>query len=148
MIFLSSPRSKISGGIRMPIVKGYYNVNNETFLGLMTATNTATGVVSTPRYIDGVCFGSYNEETGEFIPETNPMRIPEGGIVTVDEDPKAFMQGRHKENVTGIEEDKGADIARKKIFTLGEIPYNKPEVKKPELVLVKNLNNVNLDNLF
>lgn len=134
----------------MAIVKGYYNVNNETFLGLMTARNDATGVVSTPRYVEGVCFGSYNEETGEFTPETNPMVIPKGGVVTVDEDPKAFMQGRHLENVTGIEEDKGAEMASKKVFNLGKIPEEKKEiVKKPELVLVKgNLNNMNLDNLF
>lgn len=130
----------------MAIVKGYYNVNNNTFLGLMTATNSGTGVVSTPRYVEGVCFGSYDDVTGEFTPETNPMVIPKGGVVTVDEDPEAFIRGQYKENVTGIEEDKGADIARKQIFNIKEpVKKEKEIIKKPELVLVKN---VNLDNLF
>lgn len=97
----------------MPIVKGYYNINNGVFLGLMTATNSETGVASTPRYNNGVCFGEYNTDTGEFVAETNPMAS--SGTIYFDEDIDTFTKGGYKQSVSGIYEDKGADIARKNI---------------------------------
>lgn len=106
----------------MAKLKGYYNVNNGIFLGLMTATNEATGVMSTPRYVEGVCFGEYDTETEEFVPHTNPTIIKD--TMVIDEDSNAFTQGRHEQTVTGVEEDKGLDIARKKISSvaLGRTP--------------------------
>lgn len=106
----------------MAKVKGYYNVNNATFLGVMTATNEATGVMTTPRYVEGVCFGEYDTVTEEFVPETNPTIIK--GTMIIDEDTDAFTQGQYKQNISGVEEDKGLDIARKKISSvaLGRTP--------------------------
>lgn len=94
-------------------VKGYYNIHNGVFLGPMTAQNDK-GVAFTPRYVEGVCFGEYDTITEEFIPHTNPMIIPKGSVMEIDEDQDAFVQGQHKLNVTGIEEDKGLDIAVKR----------------------------------
>lgn len=94
------------------IVKGYYNINNGVFLGPMTATNEATGVASTPRYIEGVCFGDFNTETEEFVPLTNPMHIPKGMIYTQDE--QITADGKLINVRTGIEEEVGADFVSKK----------------------------------
>jgi len=96
----------------MPIVQGYYNIHNGIFLGQMTATNEATGVMSTPRYIEGVCFGNYDTDTYEFIPLTNPMHIPKGMIYTQDE--QITADGKLVNIRTGIEEDKGADFVSRK----------------------------------
>lgn len=128
----------------MTKVLGYYNVNNKVFLGPMTSTNEATGVATTPRYVEGVCFGEYNTDTHEFIPHTNPMVVPKGSIVTVDEDPNAFEQGGHRETVTGIVEDKGADIAKKPIH------FVNPEraQSKKKLIMPNKFKALDLDNLF
>ena len=96
-------------------VKGYYNTINGIFLGPMTALNEATGVASTPRYIEGVCFGEFDTLTGIFVPETNPMIIPRGQIYTQDE--VLQNDGTMRLVRTGIEEDRGADFARKKIVS-------------------------------
>lgn len=96
----------------MSIVKGYYNTANGVFLGPMTAVNEATGVASTPRYVEGVCFGEYNTETEEFIPLTNPIMIPKGTIVEFDE--RINNNGQNEMTVTGFVEDKGADLVRKR----------------------------------
>jgi len=100
----------------MSIIKGYFNINNGIFLGPMTATNEATGVASTPRYIEGVCFGDYNTETEEFIPLTNPMHIPKGMIYQQDE--QITADGKLVNVRTGIEEDKGADFVSKKYIPI------------------------------
>ena len=97
-------------------VKGYYNINNGVFLGPMTAVNEATGVASTPRYVEGVCFGEYNTQTGEFVPETNPMTLPTGSIMTQDD--QFDGNGNIVTHTTGLVEDKGLDIARKQIHTV------------------------------
>lgn len=99
------------------IVKGYFNTNNGIFLGPVTAKNELTGAAVTPRYVEGVCFGDYNTETGEFIPLTNPNVIK--GVMEINEDPNAFVQGGHKETITGVEEDKGLELARKQSLTAG-----------------------------
>lgn len=105
------------------IVKGYYNVNNGVFLGMMTATNESTGVATTPRYVEGCCFGEYNTETHEFVPMTNPMVIPKGAVFTQDE--QLNDRGQNTLLVSGIEEDKGADFVSKKLtkgFSLNVTP--------------------------
>lgn len=112
----------------MAIVKGYFNTKNNAFLGVMMAKNGENGAVSTPRYVEGVCFGEYNTETDEFVPLTNPMVIPKGQVMYRDEDQEAFLQGKHKETVTGIEEDKGAEFAMKKVFSMQK-PTPKPKKK-------------------
>lgn len=98
-------------------VKGYYNLNNGVFLGPMTAKNDLTGAAVTPRYVDGVCFGEYDTESHVFIPQTNPYTIK--GVMEVNEDVDAFIKGQHKEQVSGVEEDKGLDVARKGPFAMG-----------------------------
>ena len=128
----------------MALVKGYYNVNNETFLGPVTAVNAGTGVASTPRYVEGVCFGEYNTDTGEFVPETNPMVIPKGSIVEYDEDVEAFKRGHYKQTVTGMEEDKGADFARKQI----SVPNPKAKAPKTNKLILPGDKAFDLDNLF
>ncbi len=128
----------------MPIIKGYYNVDNGVFLGPMTATNEATNVASTPRYVEGVCFGEYNTDTDEFTPLTNPMRIPKDTVAYFDQDEEAFKSGIYKENVTGIVEDKGSEIASKKISLVN--PQGVP-LKSSKITVPKNLS-VDLDNLF
>lgn len=100
----------------MAKVKGYYNTCNGVFLGPMTAVNEATGVASTPRYVEGVCFGEYNTQTGEFVPETNPMTLPTGVIHTQDDQFDA--NGNIITHVSGMIEDKGLDIARKQIHSI------------------------------
>ena len=157
----------------MGIVKGYFNTVNGVFLGMMTATNEATGVASTPRYIEGVCFGEYNTETEEFVPLTNPMIIPTGQIAYFDEDVDAFKQGGSKVTVTGMYEDKGADIVRKgsvqgfsmpqsNVYTADDkgnpiatpVPRsaapksNFKEAKHPTRLKVDNLPEINWDKLF
>lgn len=128
----------------MPRVKGYYNVKNETFLGPMTAINSATGVASTPRYVEGVCFGEYDTDTHEFVPETNPMVIPKGSIVEYDEDIDAFKNGQFKQSVSGIIEDKGAEFARKVISSVN------PQAKGPKQkkLILPGDKSFDLDNLF
>lgn len=98
----------------MAKVKGYYNTNNGVFLGPMTATNEATGVASTPRYIEGVCFGEFDTDTQEFVPHTNPMHIPKGMIYTQDE--QITADGKLVNMRTGIEEEVGADFVAKRII--------------------------------
>lgn len=93
----------------MAIVKGYFNTQNGVFLGPVTAKNE-DGVAFTPRYVEGVCFGEYDTETDEFIPLTNPMIIPKGAIFTQDDQ---IIDGKNVTMVSGIEEDKGADLVRK-----------------------------------
>lgn len=128
----------------MATVKGYYNTKNETFLGPMTAPKDG-GAASTPRYIEGVCFGSYDTDTLVFIPETNPMIIPPGSIMTVDEDPTAFAQGRHVEHVSGIEEDKGSEFAKKAIHLVN--PKATPK-RQQKLIMPGKLAKIDMDNLF
>lgn len=99
------------------IVKGYYNINNGVFLGPVTARNELTGAAVTPRYVEGVCFGEYNTETNQFIPLTNPNIIR--GVMEINEDPEAFVKGGHKETISGVEEDKGIDVARRQSFSIG-----------------------------
>jgi hypothetical protein len=100
----------------MTKVRGYYNVNNGIFLGPMTATNEATGVASTPRYIEGVCFGEYDTDTDQFIPQTNPMHIPKGMIFTQDE--RIREDGKLENFITGMVEDKGADIVSRGLHVM------------------------------
>lgn len=88
-------------------VKGYYNIYNKTFLGPVTAT-AENGVTFTPRYVEGVCFGEYDTDTDDFVPQTNPFIIPKGSVMEIDENP---VTG--KITVTGIEEDKGLDLVSK-----------------------------------
>lgn len=97
-------------------VKGYYNINNGVFLGPMTAVNESTGVASTPRYLEGVCFGEYNTQTGEFVPETNPMTLPTGSIMTQDD--QFNENGDIVTHMSGMVEDRGLDIARKQIHSV------------------------------
>lgn len=98
-------------------VKGYYNLNNGIFLGPVTAKNELTGAAITPRYVDGVCFGEYDTETDVFVPQTNPYKI--NGVMEINEDVNAFVNGGHKEQITGVEEDKGSDVASKGSFAVG-----------------------------
>lgn len=158
----------------MPKVKGYYNTINGIFLGPMTAVNEATGVASTPRYVEGVCFGEYDTDTDEFIPHTNPMIIPKGTIV--EQDDRFDAQGRIVTEVRGYEEDKGADLVRKgsvkgfklqpsNVYTADEkgnpisgnfkIEAPEPkangtikEAKHPTKLKVDNLPDINWDELF
>lgn len=156
----------------MAKVKGYYNTTNGVFLGLMTATNEATGVASTPRYVEGVCFGEYDTETEEFVPHTNPMIIPKGEVATFDEDVNSFINGRPVVNVSGIVEDKGADIVKKgsvrgfsmpqsNVYTADDkgnpitpVPQQKQvernfkEAKHPTILKVDNIPEINWDKLF
>lgn len=108
-------------------IKGYYNVTNGVFLGNMTAVNEDK-VMFTPRYCEGVCYGEYDMDTEEFVPETNPYYIPKGTVVTYDEDPDAFVRGKRKVNVTGFVEDTGSEIARKQVFSMAQ-PKRKPKPK-------------------
>jgi hypothetical protein len=129
----------------MAKVKGYYNIKNKVFLGIMTATNEDTKVSYTPRYIEGVCFGEYDTITLEFVPETNPMIIPTGHIFTQDDafDPNGNIVTRY----SGMVEDKGSDFARKPIFAI-----NKGTVAPPKLIGLdqskSSLLNINIDKLF
>lgn len=95
----------------MAKVKGYYNTTNGIFLGPMVAINEATKVMSTPRYVEGVCFGEYDTETDKFVPMSNPVIIPRGQTFTQDDD--FDDKGNIITRVSGIEEDKGADIKRR-----------------------------------
>ena len=105
----------------MALVKGYYNIHNGAFLGPMTATAEGSNVASTPRYVEGVCFGEYNTETHEFVPLTNPMVIPKGSIFEQDEYIDA--NGKLVRVNRGIEEDVGLDLVSKKLkhFSTGKI---------------------------
>jgi hypothetical protein len=129
----------------MAKVKGYYNVNNGVFLGPMTAVNEDTKVSYTPRYVEGVCFGEYDTHTREFVPETNPMIIPKGHVFTQDDQFDAA--GNIVTQYSGMVEDKGADFARKKVFTM------QPSTgAKPKLIGLKQDNTpipkLDLDKLF
>lgn len=107
----------------MAKVKGYFNTINGVFLGPMTVTND-DGSASTPRYIEGVCFGEYDTQTDKFVPETNPMHIPKGMIFTQDE--QINEQGKLVNIRTGMEEDKGADFVSKGAVS---ILYRTPNVE-------------------
>ena len=82
----------------------------------MTAINEATKVASTPRYVEGVCFGEYDTITHEFVPETNPMTLPTGAIM--EQDDQFDESGNIVTHISGMIEDKGLDIARKQIHSL------------------------------
>lgn len=99
----------------MTKVLGYYNTVNGIFLGPVTAPREqlAGGGSLTPRHIEGICFGEFDTDTQEFVPHTNPMHIPKGMIMTRDDDFDAKGNVVTDAHVSGIEEDKGADIARK-----------------------------------
>jgi hypothetical protein len=131
-------------------VKGYFNVNNGVFLGPMTATNEATGVASTPRYIEGVCFGEYDTDTDQFVPQTNPMHIPKGMIFTQDE--RIREDGKLENFVTGMVEDKGADIVARGLHVMrtqrtpnvvtmdesGKVYEDRPVSIKPRVAKIEN----------
>lgn len=95
----------------MAKVKGYYNTVNGVFLGNMVAVNEATKVMSTPRYVEGVCFGEYDTDSGKFVPLTNPVIIPKGSIV--EQDDRFNDKGELETHISGYVVDEGADIARK-----------------------------------
>lgn len=94
------------------IVTGWYNLSNKVFLGNMVATNEATGVASTPRYVEGCAMVKYNVRTNEVVEFiTNPVIIPRGTIVEYNE--QITDNGQNVLHVTGYEEDKGADLKSK-----------------------------------
>lgn len=95
----------------MAIVKGFYNTINGVFLGNMVAVNEATSVMSTPRYVEGVCYGEYDTDTDTFIPLTNPVIIPKGTIV--EQDDSFTDSGQIITEVRGYQEDKGSGLAKK-----------------------------------
>lgn len=133
---------------------GYYHVPTGVFLGTMTARNSETGEIVTPKYKEGVCQGEYDTDTGEFIPHTNPMIIPKGQVMYVDEDQEAFINGKHKTTVTGIVEDNGADIARKHMVAMTDsVKQSKPKLYLPETAVIpkeeiREINGVSLDRIF
>lgn len=138
----------------MAIVKGYYHTKLNEFLGQMVAKDSKTGAVYTPRNIEGICFGEYDTDTRQFTPLTNPVVIPKGTVVWSEEDQDAFINGKHKVNIlSGIEEDTGADIARKQVFSI-PVPQPVPEPEqlapqKPKLILpVASKKKIDLDKLF
>jgi hypothetical protein len=110
----------------MSKVKGYYNVNNGVFLGPVTVT-MENGAAITPRYMEGICFGEYNTITNEFVPETNPMVIPRGSIRTENQDFDA--NGNLVSSITGIVEDVGTNIARKKLIGFSKNTYGSSNVE-------------------
>lgn len=106
----------------MAKVKGYFNTRTNVFLGLIEIAGNQMAA----RYLDGICFGEYDTDTDEFVPHTNPYIIPKGDVQIigseegdVGKDGKLIVQG-------GLI-DKGADLARRKVYQ-GHSSYETPNV--------------------
>jgi hypothetical protein len=100
----------------MTIHKGYYNADIGVFFGDVVSSGSKHGTLGM-RYVEGMCWGDFNDATKEFVPLTNPMRILKGSHITMDEDIDTGVF-----HVSGIEGDRGAEVARKYTYLGHEIP--------------------------
>lgn len=105
---------------------GDNGVSGFTYLGMIQMWSDSGGDPLAIRFQDGICFGEYDSDTDEFIPETNPYVIPRGSVQTIGTE-----EGDYDKNgnliVQGGIIDHGLDIARKKVYQ-GGFNYDTPNV--------------------